>query len=74
MAILTLNIPESKELRVANALAGNHKIPLDDNGNPLFTKAQWVHECVKRWLISEVEMWERDQAGKAVTRDNALIS
>ena len=66
MAEITFTIPDAKLPRIIAAIKGLYPIPVDDDGVPLFTDAQWGKEAVRWWLVKSVARWEQRQALDAV--------
>lgn len=71
---IPINIPDEKVQRAATAIIGLFPIPLDDDGNPLFTEYQWAKKQLIRVLIDWVYQYESKLASEAVTRDDSIAS
>ncbi len=74
MATITFHIQDAKLARITTAIAAQHEIPKDDQGQPLFTQNAWAKEYLRRLVVREVFSYEREQDGKTVTMDDSIIS
>lgn len=82
--ILQFTIPDVQAQRIINAMKNLYAIPhvLIDLNNPsmgtkpLFTDAQWAKECVRRWLIEQVQIHEYQKAMEqvVVSKDDSIVS
>ena len=50
MATYEINIPESKMPNVETAFKSLSRIPVDAQGDPLFTDSEWVGEILRRYI------------------------
>ena len=75
-AEITFTIPNDKLPRIVNAMKALYTIPLDDNGDPLFTDGAWAKEMVRRWIIAQVQRYETrlamDAAAANVQLDDTI--
>jgi hypothetical protein len=73
---VTITIPDAKVQRVVDAMKGLYPIPLDENGDPLFTDNQWSKEVLRRWIVAQVRRYEArvamDEAAAAVQPDDTI--
>jgi len=65
-AEFTLTVPDEHVNRVLNAYASTYPIPEDPNGDPIYTKAQWVKKVLKEEIIATVQHYEYRESVKAV--------
>ena len=73
--VITFTIPEAKVQRVVAAQKGLYPIPVDGNGDQLFTDNQWAKESLRRHVINDVHRYETKLAKDAATaaKDDSLI-
>ena len=74
MPEIKFTIPQEKLERVLNATCGLHPMPKDEEGNNLFTPAQWTKEYWRRCIRDDVWVWEKKQASNAVQPDNDIVT
>ncbi|MDD4050219.1 MAG: hypothetical protein PHX47_04420 [Candidatus ainarchaeum sp.] len=74
-----VTVPDAKVQKVVEAFKNLYPIPqipdpswVDPKDNslpprvPKFTDAQWVKECVKTWVVSQVARYEQIKAQQAI--------
>ncbi len=81
---LTFTIPDTQAQRIIDTMKNLYaipQVPVDpaDPGKGMknqFTDAQWAKECVRRWIVEQVQKWENLKAAVQVivTADNSIIS
>tara|TARA_Y100000310_G_scaffold319966_2_gene375878 strand:- start:441 stop:683 length:243 start_codon:yes stop_codon:yes gene_type:complete len=62
MANITINIPNAHVARVLAAVKGLFPIPLDENGDPTHTNAEWGKKIIEDYLRSIVKRYEQRDA------------
>lgn len=92
MPEIKFTVTDERFNRIANALAGLNPIPeielevTEKTGRgktkkttvykPEFTKKAWAKECVRRWIIKQVQRWEQKvemEKAKKVSADDKLL-
>ena len=63
----TITISAAKWERVKEAIAGHDPIPVGEDGNPLYTDAEWVFVKIKKYIARLVRSYEQNRQGQ----DNA---
>ena len=75
---IIFTIPDAKLQRIIDAIVGFFPIPLDEEGNPLFTEAQWAKEKLRRIIVNIVYRYEsrkaQDEARALIEKDDSLVS
>lgn len=75
---IIFTISEEKIQRVIDAMKGLFPIPLDVNGNPIYTDGQWAKEKLRRVIVEFVYQYElkvvRTEARALVDKDNDLVT
>lgn len=73
MAEITFTIPDAKLPRIIAAMNGFFPVPQTNTGTeeepvwePEFTDGQWAKEAVRRWIVKQVQRWEKKAALNAV--------
>jgi hypothetical protein len=78
MPRIAFDIPENKIGRITDAFQAHSEIPLDENGQPTHTPAEWAREQLREYVIGIVGWYEKLVAERAarqgVGRDNGLIT
>ena len=59
---LTFTIADEAAPRIVAALKGLFPIPLDEDGEPLFTDNAWAKEYTRRWWKAQVSRYEEGQS------------
>ena len=72
MANITLNIPAQHVNRVLDAVKGMYPIPVDENGDPTHTDAEWGKKILEDYLKSIVKRYEQRQA-MDTARTNVVV-
>ena len=76
MAEIKFIIPTEKLAKVLDGFEALYPIPLDDEGSPLHTKAEWARKKVKEYIVSTVARGERllavNAAKAAVVEDETM--
>ena len=67
---ITFTIPDAQAHRVVDALNGIWPKPDWFEG----TEAQWAKELIRRYIIEKVNVWERNEAGSAIAKDENLVT
>ena len=75
---ITFTIPDEKVQRVVDAINGLFPVPVDKNGDPLFTEGQWTKEKLRRYIIYLVHLYEQREAQREakelIERDDNIVS
>ena len=81
---ITFTVPDAQINRIIDTMKNLYaipQIPIDplDPGKGFknqFTDAQWGKECIRRWVIEQVQKWEQQKAMSAVSvnQDDSIIS
>ena len=75
---ITFTIPDEKIQRVIDAIKGLFPVPIDENGDPLYTDSQWAKEKIRQFIIDSVYQYEQnkaqDEAMESIKTDNSLVS
>lgn len=76
MATITITINDTKVQKLLDGITRVHPIPESSPGIPLFTKAQWAREYLKRKLNHLVWDQENYEAKLAVSvaRDDTVVT
>jgi len=76
MAQITFNVPADKVQRVIDMLKHYFPVPVDGAGDPQFTDQEWAKESIRRWLVKQVQRYERQQqiGQVSVDLDDDLLS
>jgi len=61
---IVLEISDEKAIRLINAAKGLYKIPVDNEGKPIFTDTQWAKEKLRQFAVRMVYRWEEMEAIK----------
>ena len=62
---LTFTIADEAAPRIVAALTALFPIPLDEDGEPLFTDNAWAKEYTRRWWKAQVLRYEEGQSVEA---------
>lgn len=75
---ITFTISEAKKHRIINAITGLYAVPIDADGDPLFTPGQWAKEHLRRYIIELVYSYDRREAKQIalgpINREDDLVS
>ena len=71
---ITFTIPDDKVHRVIDAMIWFEPIPLDVNGQPLYTPGDWAKQCMRRWIVNYVFRYERLTAAAEIQTDDELVT
>ncbi len=72
MADINFNVPNGKLPRIVAAMKGLYPIPVDAEGVPFFTAAEWAKEAVRRLIVRDVRRWELARRVAAIKESASL--
>jgi hypothetical protein len=71
---ITLSVPDNKVPEFLNGFLRSNPVPLDNNGQPTMTQAQWITVVAKSLLYNEYQKGKRMLQQDATIFDNSVIS
>ena len=81
---LTFTIPDTQAQRIIDTMKNLYAIPqvpvdpIDPSKGMKnqFTDAQWAKECVRRWIVEQVQKWENQKeiVKVVVAKDDSIIN